>query len=339
MTNDDALDDNAEDLDETVPEPERHAFVATEAHDGMRLDRALAELSDLSRSRLKALIVEGRVRIDGAAAGDPARKLRAGERIDLAVPPPVPAEPSAEEIPLDVVYEDEELIVINKPAGLVVHPAPGNRGGTLVNALLHHCQGRLSGIGGVARPGIVHRLDKDTSGLLVAAKTDRAHQGLARMFHDHDLERGYLAVVWGRPRLPRGTVDAPIGRSPQNRKKMAVAKQGGRRAVTHWRLLRPVGSRASLLDCRLETGRTHQIRVHLAHIGHPVVGDPLYGGMITNRLGSAPADLQATVKPWSTQALHAYLLGFCHPVSGERCRFETELSPGIKALVANLEKM
>lgn len=340
---DDAHDDGADEPEELddgdAIAGELRTFEVAAGHAGARLDRVLADLSGLSRSRVKALIEAGRVQLGGAPAADPSRKVKAGDGIELVLPPPEPAEPAPEDMPLRIVYEDEDLIVIDKPVGLVVHPAPGNPGGTLVNALLYHCRGQLSGIGGVARPGIVHRLDKDTSGLLVAAKTDCAHQGLARMFHDHDLERCYQAVVWGRPRLPSGTVDAPIGRSPQNRKKMAVVKHGGRRAVTRWRLIRPVGSRASLIECRLETGRTHQIRVHLAHIGHPVVGDPLYGGLVANRLDSAPADLRDAAKAFQTQALHAYILGFSHPVSGERCRFEAELSTYINVLLRILEKL
>lgn len=342
--NDDGLDDGPDDdTGATAARPAggagRHAYEVAADHDGVRLDRVLAELSELSRSRLKALIEAGEVAVAGVVVTDPSRKVRDGERIVLEVPPPAPAEPEPQDIALAVVYEDDDLVVVDKPAGLVVHPAPGNPDRTLVNALLHHCRGGLSGVGGVARPGIVHRLDKDTSGLLVAAKTDRAHQGLARLFHDHDLERGYMAVVWGRPGLPSGTVDTAIGRSPANRKKMAVVRSGGRRAVTHWRLERAVGSKASLIDCRLETGRTHQIRVHLAHIGHPVVGDPLYGGRVNNRLDSAPPEVRDRIAAYPGQALHAYLLGFVHPVSGEKLRFQSDLPPKIKALLSNLEKL
>ncbi|MAO55390.1 MAG: RNA pseudouridine synthase, partial [Rhodospirillaceae bacterium] len=238
-----------------------------------------------------------------------------------------PAEPEGQDIPLDVVYEDDDLIVIDKPAGLVVHPAAGNADGTLVNALLAHCKGSLSGIGGVERPGIVHRLDKDTSGLMVAAKTDAAHRGLAKQFEDHSIDRAYLAVVWGVPRPTEGEVEGNIGRDPKNRKKMAVVGEGrGKYAKTYYKVVERLGMRASLVECRLATGRTHQIRVHMASLGHPVVGDPLYAGRHgrqTGPSGALPEDVKKTLSDGKGQALHAYILGFNHPVTGERLQFES----------------
>ncbi len=300
------------------------------ATDG-RLDKALAAAApDISRSRLAALVVAGALsREDGGAVTDPAAKVKTGAVFLLAVPPPTPADPEPEAIPLDVVHEDAALIVVNKPAGMVVHPAPGAERGTLVAALLHHCGASLSGVGGVARPGVVHRIDKDTSGLLVVAKTDAAHAGLAAQFAAHDLERVYMAVCWGAPdpadpRLaglpatawePGGwlRIDAPIGRHRTDRIRMAVVP-GGRRAVTRARVEERFGERplAALLSCRLETGRTHQIRVHLAHVGHPLVGDPVYG-----KARSHPA-----AAGFARQALHAATLGFRHPVEGRMMRFE-----------------
>ena len=250
----------------------------TPALAGSRLDRALATLlPDLSRERVKALILGGHVRGPGGKpVSDPALKVKAETEFALAIPEATPAEAVAQDIDLRIAFEDEHLIVIDKPAGMVVHPAAGNLDGTLVNALLHHCAGQLSGIGGVARPGIVHRIDKDTSGLLVVAKNDIAHEGLAKQFKDHSIERRYLAIVSGHPSPPSGTVDQWIGRSDADRKKMAVQRSGrGKHAVTHYRTLQPL-DRAALVECRLETGRTHQVRVHMAHIGHALLGDPVY---------------------------------------------------------------
>src|SRR5436305_7818684 len=250
----------------------------TPAADGWRLDRALADaVPTLSRERLKVLIAGGKVSRDGLLVREPARKATAGETFAVTVPDPVPAHNEAQDIPLLIAFEDEHLIVVDKPAGLVVHPAAGNLDGTLVNALLHHCHGSLSGIGGVARPGIVHRIDKDTSGLLVVAKRDVAHEGLARQFAAHSIDRRYLALVSGRPKTSGGTVDAPLARSSTNRKKIAIVEgDRGKRAVTHWKRLQ-VLREAALVECRLETGRTHQVRVHMASIGHPLLGDPVYG--------------------------------------------------------------
>jgi 23S rRNA pseudouridine1911/1915/1917 synthase len=301
---------------------------------GTRLDRVLAaHLTELSRTRLKALILEGAVTAGGRTVDDPGYKVKPGDVFTILVPPPEPAEPAGENIPLSILYEDDQLIVIDKPAGLVVHPAAGHQSGTLVNALIAHCGDTLSGIGGVMRPGIVHRLDKDTSGVMVAAKTDKAHKALSEQFADHgrtgDLERGYLAFVWGVPDRPRGTIDAPIDRHPHNREKMAV-RQSGREAITHWEVQeryagvdgKPV---ASLIECRLETGRTHQIRVHLAHIGHPILGDETYATGFRTKAVLLPKAAQDALQALGRQALHAYFLAFQHPVSGEVLQFQSEL--------------
>jgi len=311
---------------------------------GDRLDRVLATRVALSRTRLKALILTGEVAIGGRTIRDPGYRVNAGEVVSVSVPPPEPAVPQAEAIPLAIVYEDDDVIVIDKPAGLVVHPAAGNDSGTLVNALIAHCGDSLSGIGGVKRPGIVHRLDKDTSGLMVAAKNDRAHRALAAQFADHGrtgpLVRGYLAFAWGVPDRPKGVIAAPIDRHPRARDKQAV-REGGRDAVTHWQVLeryagidgRPV---ASLIACRLETGRTHQIRVHLAHIGHPLMGDDLYGpGFKTKAVHLPPAARQA-LGDLGRQALHAYLLGFEHPATGEYLEFRSELPVDLARLRIDL---
>jgi 23S rRNA pseudouridine1911/1915/1917 synthase len=244
-----------------------------------RLDKMLAEASGLSRERVKSLIAQGLVELGGLRAGQPSAKAEAGAAFSIHIPPPADAHASAQDIPLVIPYEDEHLIVIDKPAGLVVHPAAGNPDGTLVNALLHHCRGQLSGIGGVARPGIVHRIDKDTSGLLVVAKSDTAHEGLAQQFADHSIERVYLALVAGHPSPSKGTISARIGRSDRDRKKMAVLSDDasrGKHAVTHYKVLKMLDN-CALVECRLETGRTHQVRVHMASIGHPLLGDPVYG--------------------------------------------------------------
>jgi 23S rRNA pseudouridine1911/1915/1917 synthase len=315
---------------------------------GTRLDRVLAgRLAELSRTRLKALIQEGAVTAGGRAVDDPGYKVKAGEVLTVLVPPPEPAEPEGENIPLSILYEDDQVIVIDKPSGLVVHPAAGHQTGTLVNALIAHCGDSLSGIGGVMRPGIVHRLDKDTSGVMVIAKTDRAHKSLSEQFADHgrtgDLERGYLAVVWGVPDRPRGTIDAPIDRHPHARDKMAV-RQGGREAITHWELKERyagVGGKpvASLIECRLETGRTHQIRVHLAHLGHPILGDDTYATGYRTKAALLPKSAQAALKALGRQALHAYLLAFQHPVSGEILQFQSELPVPLARLRDSLVRL
>jgi 23S rRNA pseudouridine1911/1915/1917 synthase len=330
---------------------ERLVITTGEADVGERLDKALARhvaaYPELSRTRIQALAREGCVVVDGAAIRDPKVKLREGQLIEIALPDAIPATPQGEPIALDVVYEDDQLIVIDKPVGLVVHPAAGHETGTLVNALIAHCGDSLSGIGGVKRPGIVHRLDKDTSGLMVAAKTDRAHQHLARQFADHGregpLERAYLAFVWGDVPPSLNLIDAPIDRDPRSREKMAVvstrrrvgesigdheaAQERGRFAITHIETLARFpaqGAVASLVRCTLETGRTHQIRVHMAHAGHPLIGDMVYGAGFRTKLSLLPEQAQAAILALGRQALHAAVLGFEHPVTGEHLCFERE---------------
>jgi 23S rRNA pseudouridine1911/1915/1917 synthase len=311
-----------------------------------RLDRVMARLwSDLSRSRLQALIRDGRVTVNDAPALDPSGKVAAGARIALVVPPATPAEPLGEAMALQIVYEDDDLIVIDKPAGLVVHPAAGHESGTLVNALIAHCGESLSGIGGVKRPGIVHRLDKDTSGLLVIAKNDRAHQGLSAQFADHGrtgpLERAYLALVWGVPERQRGIVEAALARSLHNREKIAVVSgERGRYAITHYELIEALPSPepvASLVRCALETGRTHQIRVHMAHIGHPLLGDFVYGSGFKTKANRLTEEQQAALKSLGRQALHAAVLGFEHPRTGAFQRFESPLPADMAALLETLQ--
>ena len=299
--------------------------MAGPADAGKRLDKFLADAAPaLSRMRLKALILEGCVRVGGRTITDPSYRVKAGDAAAWAAPAPVDATPRPQAIPLDVLYEDAHLIVFDKPAGLVVHPAPGNPDGTLVNALLAHCGDSLQGIGGERRPGIVHRLDKDTSGLMVAAKTEAAHRRLSEAFAARDIERAYDALVWGAPRPPAGEIAGAIGRDPRNRKRMAVLARGGKAALTHYRTQRVFGDAAALLECRLATGRTHQIRVHLAALGHPVLGDPVYGRTTPARLVRLPAAAREAARAFSRQALHARLLGFVHPASGEALRFERE---------------
>ncbi|PLK27890.1 RluA family pseudouridine synthase [Novosphingobium sp. TH158] len=307
-----------------------HILSGVIATGGERLDKALSTASGLSRERVKALLGEGRVELAGKVASQASLKVAEGTAFAIRVPEAAPAEAQAQDIPLSIVYEDDHLIVVDKPAGLVVHPAAGNLDGTLVNALLHHCRGQLSGIGGVARPGIVHRIDKDTSGLLVVAKTDKAHEGLARQFADHSIERAYLAIVGGHPMPPAGTVRGAIARSSTNRKKMALVEDGrGKHAVTHYRTLERL-THSALVECRLETGRTHQVRVHMASIGHGLLGDPTYGRTpgplrgLLNRIG------------FHRQALHAAVLGFIHPVTGESLRFSATLPADLETLLVDL---
>jgi len=311
----------------------------------VRLDRVLAAREpSLSRSRLKGLILAGSVSVGTTAIRDPAYHVAKGDTITIDVPEAVAAEPEAEDIALDIVYEDSDIIVIDKPKGLVVHPAAGHASGTLVNALIAHCGTSLSGIGGVRRPGIVHRLDKDTTGLMVAAKNDAAHQSLTAQFADHGrsgaMERGYLALVWGVPNRQRGTVDAPIDRHPHAREKMAV-RDGGREAVTHWEIKETFTGRdgkpvAALLACRLETGRTHQIRVHLAHIGHPLMGDSVYGPHFKTKAGHLGPEGQAALAALARQALHAYLLVIEHPRTGEVLHWESPLPEDLIYLTSKL---
>ena len=305
-------------------------FEVGAAQAGERLDRFLGQAAGerrlaLSRTRLKALIEAGQVAVDGVETRDPAAKLAEGAKIAVVAPPAEESGLAGEDLPLDVVFEDEHLVVLDKPAGLVVHPAPGHSSGTLVNALIRHCGASLSGVGGVKRPGIVHRLDKDTSGLIAVAKTDAAHQGLAALFADHgrtgSLVREYRALVWGALEGRAGLVDAPLGRHPRHREKMAVVAAGrGREAVTHWRLEEPLGP-ASLIACRLETGRTHQIRVHLAHVGHPLLGDSVYGAGFKTKASQLSAESRLALEALGRQALHAATLGFEHPITGEALSF------------------
>ncbi len=312
-----------------------------------RLDRVLAaHHPSLSRSRLKALILAGHVAVGDTPVRDPAYHVRTGDTITIDLPPPSPAEPEGEDIPLDVVFEDDDIIVINKPAGLVVHPAAGHESGTLVNALIAHCGDSLSGIGGVRRPGIVHRLDKDTTGLLIVAKNDAAHAALSAQFADHGrtgpLERGYIAFVWGHPGRPRGTIDAPLDRHPHARDKIAV-RQGGREAITHWELAESFTGRdgkpaASEIVCHLETGRTHQIRVHLAHIGHPLLGDATYGAGFRTKAKQLEPDAAAALDALGRQALHAYMLAVQHPKTGEILSWEADLPKDMRALQQALRR-
>jgi 23S rRNA pseudouridine1911/1915/1917 synthase len=310
---------------------------------GQRLDRVLASLlPDLSRSRLENLIDQGAVTRGGATIKDANHRVKGGESYDIAVPEAVPARPRGQDIPLTVVYEDKDLIVIDKPAGLVVHPAAGNPDGTLVNALIAHCGESLMGIGGELRPGIVHRLDKDTSGLLVAVKTERAMASLAKQFANHTIERAYHAVVWGSPRLGDGVIEGQIGRNPFDRKRMAVLRGGGKLARTRYRVIERFGPDArpfaSLVECRLETGRTHQIRVHLTHLGHPLIGDPSYGRARQAPRPKTPAETVAfaAAADFSRQALHAYVLGFQHPTLHKTMRFESPWPSDFALLVQAL---
>jgi 23S rRNA pseudouridine1911/1915/1917 synthase len=307
---------------------------------GLRLDRALAaHITKLSRSHLKTLILAGQVRIAARTIRDPAAPVKSGDTITVTLPPPEPASPQGETIPLNVIYEDDAIVVIDKPKGLVVHPAAGHASGTLVNALIAHCGASLSGIGGVKRPGIVHRLDKDTTGLMVVAKTDKAHRALSRQFAEKSegsIERGYLALVWGAPERPKGTIEAPLGRHSHARDKQAV-RASGRRAVTHWQVLerflgldgRPV---ASLVFCTLDTGRTHQIRVHLAHTGHPILGDATYGSGFKTKASRLGPKARDSLDALGRQALHAYFLHLEHPETGDLLEFRSELPGDLRRL-------
>lgn len=319
-----------------------------EAESGLRLDRFLAgAIEELSRQRLKVLIETGEVVVDGVLKCDPALKVKAGALIRLSVPPAAAAQPKPEAIDLSIIYEDGDVIVIDKPAGLVVHPAPGNESGTLVNALIAHCADDLSGIGGVRRPGIVHRLDKDTSGLLVVAKNDRAHRGLSDQFQAHGrdgrLVRTYIAFAWGAFNRPAGVIDKALGRSVANRRKMAVVRAGaGRRAVTHYAVEAVYGAgraQVSRVQLRLETGRTHQIRVHLADAGHPLLGDLVYGSGYRASEGLLGDAAQAALRTLGRQALHAAVLGFEHPVTGEKLEFSSPLPADLVRLEVALADM
>jgi 23S rRNA pseudouridine1911/1915/1917 synthase len=322
---------------------DRREVVADDGHAGWRLDRFLAAiLPDFSRSRLQQLLEVGAVFFGDQTIKDANHRVKPGERYVVTVPPATPAIPQGQDIPLDVVYEDKDLIVIIKPAGLVVHPAAGNPDGTLVNALIAHCGAKMLSIGGEARPGIVHRLDKDTSGLLVAAKTERAMASLAKQFANHTIERAYNAVVWGAPREASGKIESQIGRSPFDRKRMTVLRSGGKRAATNYKVLEKFGPAerpfASLIECRLETGRTHQIRVHLTHLGHPLIGDPQYGRARVAPRGRTEAEIAAftAAADFPRQALHAFVLGFQHPSLHKTLRFEAPWPADFAELVAAL---
>lgn len=321
---------------------ERVTLAAEAEQVGQRLDKWLADTlarDDLSRSRLKALIQDGALKKDNQVVTDPSARVIAASVYSLTVPEAVPATPQPEPLPLAILYEDEHLICINKAAGMVVHPAPGALSGTLVNALLYHCGDSLTGIGGVARPGIVHRLDKDTSGVMIAAKTAAAHSRLTDMFAAHDLDRRYQALVWGLPAMRADTVDAALARHPVDRKRQAVQPRG-RHAITHYTTLRDLPPFGCLIECRLETGRTHQIRVHMAHIGHGVIGDPLYGK--PKRAGQMPdtisRDALASLRAFPRQALHAARLSFAHPITGVALDFDSQLPADMTKLITTIEQ-
>lgn len=322
-------------------------LLADETANAQRIDQWLAgKCQEMSRSRLQSLIRDGQLKIDNVVICEPKTKLKGGEVIELAKPDPVAAAPQGEAISLDILYEDDDLIVINKPVGLVVHPGNGNETGTLVNALIHHCGSSLSGIGGVKRPGIVHRLDKNTSGVMVVAKNDHAHNRLSQQFADHgrngELERSYQAVIWGGLSRKNGTVQSYLGRSSRDRTKRAVVsptQMDARHAVTHFTLLETYGAHsnkeaiASLIECRLETGRTHQIRVHMAHIGHPLIGDQEYGSAFKTKANMLPEELKTVVANFPRQALHAATLSFRHPTTGTIMRFTTSLPTDMAELI------
>ena len=321
-----------------VPGSTRHRVGEAEA--GERVDRCLAAaFPALSRSRIKALIEQGNLQIVPPAGGtagtldEPSYRVKLGEILELTVPPPEDAVPRGQQIALAIIYEDRDLIVIDKPAGMVVHPAPGNPDNTLVNALIAHCGDSLSGVGGVKRPGIVHRIDKDTSGLVVAAKNDAAHRALSEAFAAHAIEREYRCFVWGLPSPKSGTIEGNIGRHGIDRKRMTIVKSGGKHAVTHYQVTKVFGLGAAELACQLETGRTHQIRVHLAAIGHPLIGDPAYGRVTPAHRRAMPA---AAVFP--RQALHAAVLGFCHPRTGKKLRWASPLPLDLRKLSNALSK-
>ncbi|MCR9212115.1 MAG: RluA family pseudouridine synthase [Proteobacteria bacterium] len=322
-----------------MPSPEGiHQVEVTSDDIGERLDRFLAKaLGGLSRNRVKPLVKNGLATFEGQVVDDPSRRVKEGEMYQITVPEAQDPEPKPEDIPLDIAYEDDHLIVINKPARMVVHPAAGNWSGTLVNALLHHCRDSLSGIGGVKRPGIVHRIDKETSGLMVVAKTDAAHQGLAEQFEKHTVERLYKAVVWGRVYPPEGDVEANIGRDPHNRKRMSVVAEGGKTAFTHYQLEKNYSDIACLISCVLKTGRTHQIRVHMAHIGYPLVGDPVYTRPKLSRTQSLPESRRNAIHKFRRQALHAQTLGFVHPITDKPLKFEAEFPNDMRKLIKAFE--
>lgn len=321
-----------------MEEVETQKLTVPEDRAGMRLDRFLVlALPDLSRNRIQKIIYGEGAEIDGRTITDPSHRVKHGQDVTLTIAAAEPLDVAPQKMDLDIHYEDDHLIVVDKPAGMVVHPAPGNYDGTLVNGLLAHCGESLSGIGGVKRPGIVHRIDKDTSGLLVVAKSDDAHNRLCEMFSVHHIERAYKAVVWGMPQPSAGTIQGNIGRHKVQRKKMAVVKSGGKHAVTHYKVEKQFGPAAALVECRLETGRTHQIRVHMTHIGHPLIGDPVYGGPTKARLSALSKKAQNFIRDFNRQALHAAVLGFEHPITGEKMHFESDLPKDLNDLIFSLE--
>jgi len=326
-------------MQDRVPPTDSFTTVAAPIARGQRLDRFLADaIGTLSRSRVKALIEQGFARSDGRVLSEPAELVRPGATYVLDLPPPAPATPQPQAIPFAILYEDADLIVLDKPAGLVVHPAPGNQDGTLVNALLAHCGEQFTGIGDERRPGIVHRLDKDTSGVLVVAKTQPASTALTAAFAARDLDRAYLALVWGLPNPLAGDIEGAIGRDPRERKRMAVVARNGKAALTHYRTLRAWGTAVALVECRLASGRTHQIRVHLATRGNPVVGDPLYLRRVPAVARALPESVRHRLLDFPRQALHATRLGFAHPRTGQPLSFTTEPPPEMAALIAALDR-
>ena len=326
-------------MQDRAPPAGSFTTVAAPAARGQRLDRFLADaIGTLSRSRVKALIEQGLARSDGRVLSEPAEPVRPGATYVLDLPPPAPATPQPQAIPFAILYEDADLIVLDKPAGLVVHPAPGNQDGTLVNALLAHCGEQFTGIGDERRPGIVHRLDKDTSGIMVVAKTQLANAALTAAFAARDLDRAYLALVWGLPNPLAGDIEGAIGRDPRDRKRMAVVARDGKAALTHYRTLRAWGTAVALLECRLATGRTHQIRVHLASRGNPVVGDPLYLRRVPAVARTLPDPVRHRLLDFPRQALHAARLGFAHPRTGQPLSFATDPPPDMAGLIAALDR-
>jgi 23S rRNA pseudouridine1911/1915/1917 synthase len=317
------------------------SFTTTAAPDarGQRLDRFLADaIGTLSRSRVKSLIEQGLAKRDGQVLTEPSDPVRPGATYQLDLPPPAPATPQPQDIPFPILYEDADLIVLDKPAGLVVHPAPGNEEGTLVNALLAHCGEQFTGIGNERRPGIVHRLDKDTSGIMVVAKTQLANNALTAAFAARELDRAYLALVWGLPNPLDGDIEGDIGRDKRDRKRMAVVGRNGKPALTHYRTLRTWGTGLALLECRLATGRTHQIRVHLASRGHPVVGDPLYLRRIPAAARTLPEPIRGRLLDFPRQALHAARLGFAHPRTGAALSFATDPPLDMAEILDSLDR-
>ena len=306
----------------------------------IRIDRFLAVAHpEVSRSRIKALLLDQKISLNGQLIVSPSYKVKEDDVIEIIIPETKDIDIIAQKMDLDIIYEDDDLIIINKKAGIVVHPAPGNYDNTLVNGLMYHCGDSLSGIGGVKRPGIVHRIDKDTSGVIVVAKSDAAHSGLSELFQKHDIERLYQAIIWGRPNPIDGSIEGNIGRHPVQRKKMTVVgMNAGKHAITHYKIIKSLSMAASLIECRLETGRTHQIRVHMTSMGHPLIGDQTYGNPTKNRLANLSKETQLFTRNFPRQALHAKSLGFIHPVSGEKLHFEAKIPDDMQMLINILQQ-